>query len=166
MIAPPAIGMATSPDRWMAHPIVAPSSRPRGVRWIGIATALMCALAGGALWCLLALYAQRDLIPLSLPIAAIVVWSLRSHGYAGSWSGAAIAFACVALACAYSLYLQATAQVASLLGLPMRAALLQMEPGMAIDIAWANLDNVGYLIIVAAAATAACGTLWPRQERS
>jgi hypothetical protein len=117
----------------------------------------MSALAGGAIWCLLALYARHDLIALSLPIAAIVVWALRAHGYAGRWSGAAIAVLCVVLACAYSLYLQATAQVASLLGLPMRAALLQMGPRMAIDIAWANLDVAGAFIIAIALIVAIFG---------
>jgi hypothetical protein len=119
----------------------------------------MSALAGGAIWCLLALYARHDLIAFSLPIAAVVVWALRVHGYAGRWSGAAIAVFCVVLACAYSLYLQATAQVASMLGLPMRAALLQMGPRMAIDIAWANLDVAGAFIIAIALIVAVFGML-------
>lgn len=150
----------------MAHQIVAPSSRPRGVRWIGIATALMCALAGGALWCLLALYLRRDLLVLAFPVALMVAWALRANGYAARWSGALLAAGCVALSCAYSLYLQATAQVASLLGLPMRAALLQMEPGMAIDIAWAGLDTAGVVIIAIACALAACTTMWHVRSES
>src|SRR5262249_49428806 len=66
------------PDRRMAEPLK-PDAPQRRARWIGVATALMCALAGGAIWCLVALYMRRDLIPLSLPIAAVVVWALRSH---------------------------------------------------------------------------------------
>lgn len=139
---------------------------PRRARWIGVATALMCALAGGAIWCLVALYARRDLIPLSLPIAAVVVWALRAHGFAGRLGGAAIAVSCVALACAYSLYLQATAQVASLLGLPMRDALVQMEPRMAIDIAWRNLDVAGSAIITGALVVAAVGMLFASRSRA
>ena len=122
----------------MAAPSTA--SDPSRSRRIGVATALMTALAGGALWCLIALYARHDLIPLSLPIAAAV--------------------ACVALASAYSLYLQAAAQVASMLGLPLRAALTQMDPHMAIDIAWANLDVAGMTTIIVAAIVAAAGVLW------
>jgi hypothetical protein len=144
----------------MASELPTRDSRSRRTRWIGIATALMSALAGGAIWCLLALYARHDLMALSLPIAAFVVWALRANGYAGRWSGVAIAGACVVLACAYSLYLQATAQVASLLGLSMRAALLQMGPGMAIDIAMANLDGAGITIIATALIVAAGGILW------
>jgi len=141
-------------------PQPASSSPRRHAPWIGIATALMSALAGGAVWCLLALFARRDLIVLSLPIAAIIAWTLRTHGYAARWSGAVLAVACIALACAYSLYLQATAQVASLLGLPMRAALVQMDFGMALDIAWANLDAAGAIVIAIAIVLGATATLW------
>lgn len=141
----------------------APQRDPRDRRasWVDIATAVMSALAGGAIWCLVALYSRHDLIALSLPIAGVIVWALRANGYAGRWTGALVAAACVALACAYSLYLQATAQVASLLGLPLRAALTQMEPRMAIDIAWSSLDVAGLVVIVVAIVVAAAGTLWP-----
>ena len=141
-------------------------SRSRRAYGFGIATALMSALAGGAIWCLVALYARHDLIALSLPIAGVIVWSLRANGFAGRWPGAVLAAAFVALACAYSLYLQATAQVASLLGLPLRAALTQMEPGMAIDIAWASVDTAGLVVIGVAIAVAAVGTLWSPSRRA
>jgi hypothetical protein len=136
--------------------------RDRHTRRIGVATALMSALAGGAIWCLLALQAGRDLAALSLPIAGVVVWALRANGYAGRWTGAAIAAGCVALASAYSFYLQATAEVASLLGLPMRTALVRMDPRMAIDIAWAGLDRSGLAIVGLAIVVAICGTRWSR----
>ena len=140
-----------------------PRSRSRD---IGVATALMTALAGGAVWCLIALYARHDLIALSLPIAALIAWALRAHGFVGRWSGAVIAIACVALASAYSLYLQAAAQVASMLGLPLRAALTQMDPHMAIDIARANLDVAGIATIIVAAIIAAAGVLWTLGRRT
>jgi len=144
----------------MAQQTVSTTQRRSGGRWIGIATALMCALAGGALWCLIALYARRDLIVLALPIALVVAWALRSHGFAARWSGAAIAAICVVIACAYSLYLQAAAQVASMLGLPLRAALTQMDPKMALDIAWVNLDAGGTSLVAVAIIAAAAVTLW------
>jgi len=143
----------------MAQVVPANPSRAPRARWIGIATALMSALAGGALWCLLALYARRDLIVLALPIALFIAWSLRANGFAGRWTGAVVAAGCVVLACAYSLYLQAVAQVASILGLPMRDALVQMDFGMAADIAWANLDLGGASIMFVALLIAACSTL-------
>ncbi|HEY6940410.1 hypothetical protein [Dokdonella sp.] len=124
-----------------------PASRPRA---IGIATAAMCALAGGAVWCLLSLYSRGDLAALAFLVAWPVAWTLRRHGYAGHWSGALVASTCVALAALYSFYLQAVAQVAGMLGLPMREALLRMGPGMAIDIARANIDTTSIAIVVAA----------------
>lgn len=149
----------------MANATAPHDSRSPRASWIGVATALMSALAGGAIWCLVALYARHDFIALSLPIAGVIVWALRANGFAGRWAGALLAAACVALACAYSLYLQATAQVASLLGLPLRAALTQIEPRMAIDIAWASVDSATAFVMLAAIVVAAAGTLWPASRR-
>lgn len=132
------------------------SPRPRA---IGIATALMCALAGGALWCMLSLYSRSNLSAFAFVVSLFVIWALRTHGYAGRWSGTLIATLCVALASLYSFYLQAVAQIASLLGLPMRAALLQMQPGMAFDIAWTNLRGWNLLIVGIAIVCAGAG-MW------
>ena len=140
-----------------------PQSAPP--RRFGIAIALMCALAGGAVWCLLSLYSRGDLAAFAFVVALCIVWQLRGNGYAGRWSGALIAAFCVALAAAYSFYLQAVAQVASMLGLPMRVALLQMEPGMAIAIACKNLDVWNTVTIGGAMAVAACTILFPRARR-
>lgn len=137
-------------------------SRPRA---IGIATALMCALAGGALWCMLSLYSRGDLAAFAFVVTLFVVWSLRTHGYAARWSGVLIAMLCVALAALYSFYLQAVAQIASLLGLPMRSALLQMQPGMALDIAWTNLRGWNLLIVGIAIVCAGAG-MWVGNGRS
>lgn len=122
---------------------------------MGIATALMCALAGGALWCLFSLYSRGPSVLCVFAVAAVVAWALRWHGYGGRTTGAAIAVACVALGALYAFYLQAVAQVASLLGLPMRTALRQIEPALAFDIAWANLWGWNLVIIGCAAAGAA-----------
>jgi hypothetical protein len=124
-----------------------PTQRPRR---IGIATAAMCALAGGAIWCLLALYSRGDLAWFAFVVAAVVAWALRAHGYAGRWSGVAVAATCVAVACVYSLYLQAVARMASMFGMPMRTVLMRMDPSMAPDIARADLDTAGMSMLVAA----------------
>jgi hypothetical protein len=124
-----------------------PASSPRA---IGIATAAMCALAGGAIWCLLALYSRGDLAWFAFVVAAVIVWTLRAHGYAGRWSGVAIAVSCVALACVYSLYLQAVARMASMFGMPMRTVLVRMDPSMALDLARTDLDTVGMVVLAAA----------------
>ncbi|MFI4970048.1 MAG: hypothetical protein ACHP7D_07560 [Lysobacterales bacterium] len=134
------------------------TTNARRPRAIGIATALMCALAGGAVWCLASLYSRGDLAGFAFLVAILIAWALRTHGYAGRWSGACIAAACVLLAAVYSFCLQAVAQIASLLGLSMRATLAQMDPGMALDIAWANLRGWN-LVVVAAAALLSVGLM-------
>ncbi len=107
-------------------------------RALGVATALMCALAGGALWCVLALYLRLDSGVFLLMIAALVGWVLRRHGFAHSWAGIAIAVACTLIAFAYSAYLLAAAKVASFLGLPLRSTLLAIGPEMAGAVARAD----------------------------
>ena len=129
--------------------------QPQRARALGIATALMCALAGGAVWCLLSLYSRSELAGFAFIVAALVAWALRAHGYASRWSGALLAVACVLLASFYAFYLQAVAQVAALLGLPMRVALRQMGTDMAFAIARGNLAGWNTLIIAVAAALAA-----------
>ena len=131
----------------------APTSTPRS-RLVGIATALMCALAGGAVWCLLSLYSRGNLAAFAFAIAMIVAWTLRAHGHAGRWPGALIAAGCVVLASAYAFYLQAVANVASMLGLPMRATLQQMGFTMGMDIVRAHLDAWSSLLVIAASVLA------------
>jgi hypothetical protein len=128
-------------------PIMDNNTRPRR---IGIATAAMCALAGGAVWCLLALYSRGDLAWFAFVVTAVVVWALRAHGYAGRWSGVVVAATCVALACVYSLYLQAVARMASMFGMPMRTVLVRMDPSMALDLARTDLDMVGMVMLASA----------------
>lgn len=128
-------------------------------RPFGLVIALMCALAGGAIWCLLSLYSRGDLAAFAFVVALVVAWQLRGNGYAGRWSGALVAAFCVALAAAYAFYLQAVAQVAALLGLPMRAALLQIDPMMALDMAAASLRGWSGVVVLLAIAGAAAMTL-------
>jgi hypothetical protein len=129
-------------------------------RLFGVVLALMSALAGGAVWCLLSLYSRGDLAAFSFLIALAVAWQLRGNGYAGRWSGALLAAFCVALASAYAFYLQAVAQVAAMLGLPMRAALVQMEPGMALAIARANFGGWSAVLVILAVLLAAGATVF------
>lgn len=128
------------------------SSHPPRARALGIATALMCALAGGAVWCLLSLYSRSELPGFAFVIAVLVAWVLRGHGHASRWSGTLLAPTCVVLASLYAFYLQAVAQVAALFSLPMRVALRQMGTDMAFAIARTNLAGWNLLIVAAAAA--------------
>lgn len=133
--------------------------RPRP-RAIGIATALMCALAGGAVWCLLSLYSDSSLAAFAFVVALFVAWVLRAHGYAGHWPGALLAACCVTIAALYSFYLQAVVRIAALLGIPIRAAMLKMDPAMALDIAWASMRGWNLAVVACAAAGATGWMLW------
>ncbi|HUD41767.1 MAG TPA: hypothetical protein VMR06_07175 [Dokdonella sp.] len=103
-------------------------------RALGLATALMCALAAGAIWCVLTLYTGRDLSALAVAIGLILAAVLRAHDYAGTATGAILAVICTLAACFYAQYLLATAQIASLLGLPMGMALTKIGPDMALAV--------------------------------
>ncbi len=118
-------------------------------RATGVITVLMCALAGGAVWCVLALYTRFDFDAFLLAIAALLAWVLRSHGFARSGSGIVLAVAATVLAFAYAAYLLAAAKVASHLGLPMRSTLLAIGPEMAAAIARADFTawQAGVLLL-------------------
>ena len=134
------------------------SNRPRR---IGIATAFMCALAGGALWCLLSLRVAGNLAPFAFVVALAVVWTLRAHGYGGTRTGRLTAPLFVAFAAVYAFYLQAVARVAGMLGVSIREAFTKMQGGFALDIARAHLD-LASAAIVGAAVIAAVLAMWPR----
>lgn len=141
------------------------SPDPTRPRRIGIATAFMCALAGGAIWCLLSLRVPGDLASFAFVVMLAVVWALRAHGYGGRWSGIALAPAFVAIAAVYALYLQAVARVAAMLGISIRDALTKMHGDFALDVARANLGAKS-LAIVAVAVVVAALAMWPRGRAS
>ena len=131
--------------------------RGASTRIIGLLTAAMSALAAGAIWCLFAIWSGHALLWLALPTAGVIVWALRAHGFGGTLAGAAAATIAVVLAVAYALYLQAAAEVAVMLGLPLRATLFRIGPGLAKTIAWADLDAAGVGVIVIAIVAAGLG---------
>lgn len=133
-------------------------------RGLGLATALMCTLAAGAVWCVLTLYAGRDLSVLAVAIALILAAVLRAHGYAGTTAGTILAVVCTLAACFYAQYLLATAQIASLLGLPMGTALLKIGPDMALAVIRTRVDTWDAALMIGSAAVA--GVLTSRPGRA
>lgn len=133
-------------------------------RTIGVATALMCALAGGAVWCVLALYLRLDSGIFLLLIAALLAWVLRSHGFAQSGLGVVVAVACTLVAFAYSAYLLAAAKVASFLGLPLRSTLVAIGPDMATAVAWADF-GIWQAATLAVACLLAAWLVWRPAKR-
>ncbi len=129
-----------------------PTDRPKrslSANIIGVATALMVALAAGAVWCVLQLYARIDLIGVSLLVGLIIAVVVRRQGFGQSLAGVLIAAFSTAVACAYASYLLAAAKVASYLGIPMRSALTSIGPDMAGAVAWADMSgfHIGTLIL-------------------
>lgn len=123
----------------------------RGGRFAGVMTALMCALAGGAVWCVVAMALRRELAVLALPIAYVVAWALRRSGHAGSWLGAGLAVLATVLACFYAQYLLATAEIASIFGLPFREGLTRSGFDMITALMARRLGVVDWSIFAAAA---------------
>lgn len=135
---------------------------PRGARILGVFTALLSALAGGAVWCVLAMFSGRELIVFAPLCAIAIAWVLRAHTFAGSPGGAVIAALLTIVACAYSLYLQAAVHVAGLLGISLRVALPRIGPGMASSIAWYELGPVEITVLVLSPLLAAWLVLRPQ----
>jgi len=121
---------------------------PRGARILGVLTALLGGLAVGAVWCALVMFSGRDLLVFAPLCAVAIAWVLRAHTFAGSRGGAAIAAVLTVVACAYSLYLQAAAHIAGLLGISLRVALPRIGPGMASTIAWYELGPIEITVLV------------------
>lgn len=124
-------------------------------RVIGVITALMCALAAGAVWCVIALHVYLDLVFFAVPLAIIVAWALRSNGFARSALGAAIAASFTLIAFVYSGYLLAAAKVAAFLGMSLRSTVMSIGPEMAGAVAWADLTGWRIATILVAIALSA-----------
>jgi hypothetical protein len=123
---------------------------------MGAATAFMVALAGGAVWCLVSLYVQARMPWFAFVIALFVAWALRSHGTGGP-AGATLAALSVLLATAYAACLQAVAQIASRVGMPMGEAFARMDPWLALDVARWNAN--AWSVTMALLAALLAGTL-------
>src|SRR3569623_3614851 len=82
---------------------------------VGIVTLLMTALAGGAVWSLLALSRGRDLSVLSLGVGVVQRAMQRKQGFGGRMWSALLAALLTALASVYAAYVTDTADVAIVL---------------------------------------------------
>lgn len=128
---------------------------PGDRRVYGLLTAIMFALAAGAVWCVVALALRHELALISLPIAAIVAWSLRGNGYAETWLGAVLGAVGTTLACFYAQYLLATAEIASIFALPFRESLFKSGFSMTTDLMFKRLDMIDFAVFAAAIVFAA-----------
>lgn len=115
----------------------------------------MCALAGGAVWAVLALRTGRDLGGFALACAAVIAWILRINGFRGSRIGAAFAAACTLLSVFYAQALLAVGDVAQALGFSLRDTILRIGADFALAVARGRIspwDTATYALAVMAAA--------------
>lgn len=139
--------------------------RPR-LNWLGLVTALMVALAGGAVWALVALWHESELCFLALPLSAFIGTLLRRPGPGVNVVGGVLALLFSALACTYALGLIATAHVSLLLGQRLTDTLHRIGTDMALSVAWARLDAFDLACLAAALLLGtACAALPRRSSR-
>jgi hypothetical protein len=121
--------------------------------WLEIVTAIMCGLAAGALWCLLALAIDHDPTFLIVPLAIALALFLRWQGYNGR-RGAICAVAATLLAFVYAQYLFAAVRIAQMLGFPLRSTLFKLDFALAWQATRANLSawDMGLLVLACVAA--------------
>lgn len=123
--------------------------------WLGFATALMCALAGGAVWTVLALRTGQDLGWFAIVCAAFIAWALRANGFAGTKLGAALAALCTLLTCVYAQSLLAIGDVAQALGFSLRETLLRIGADFVLAVARGRISPWQTALYVVAMALAA-----------
>jgi hypothetical protein len=103
-------------------------------KWIGFATALMSALAGGAVWSVLVLRSGYELTAFSFVIAVTIALVLRGNGYAGTYLGAFLAALFTAFSCIYAQCLLAVGDVAQAMGFSLRDTLLRIGADFALAV--------------------------------
>lgn len=140
--------------------------RPAASAALGLVTALMVALAGGAVWALIALWHDNELCFLALPLAAFIGRLLRRPRAQLGWGRGLTAAAFTALACTYALGLIATAQVSMLLGQRLTDTLPRIGVEMALAVAWARLSPLELGVLAAALLLAfGCAALPQRRPK-
>jgi hypothetical protein len=102
--------------------------------WLGFATALMCALAGGAVWSVLTLRTGYEIGWFALVCAGFIAWALRANGYTGTRLGAVLAALFTALACIYAQCLLAIGDVAQALGFSLRDTIFRIGADFALAV--------------------------------
>jgi len=124
-------------------------------KWIGFATALMSALAGGAVWSVLVLRTGYELTAFAFVIAATIALVLRGNGYAGTRLGVFLAALFTAFACIYAQCLLAVGDVAQAMGFSLRDTLLRIGADFAIAVVRGRISpwqTASYVLAMALAA--------------
>lgn len=131
----------------------------------GLATALMVALAGGAVWALAALWRQDELSFLALPLGLFIGRVLAGNGPRNTALAMLCAAAFALLASGYALWMIASGRVAMLLGMRLTDILGNIGLDLAGAIAWARLDAFGIACIAVGSIAAALAAGLRREPR-
>jgi hypothetical protein len=139
---------------------------PSSLNLLGLATALMIALAGGAVWALAALWRQQTLAFLALPLGLLIGRVLAgAHGPRGTLFAALCAAVFSLLASGYALWMVASGRVALLLGMRLSDTLAGIGLDLAAAIARAQLDAPDLACLVGGSLLAAASAIWLRRPR-
>jgi hypothetical protein len=133
-------------------------------KWIGFATALMSALAGGAVWSVLVLRTGYELTAFAFVIAATIALVLRVNGFARTHLGAFLAALFTAFACIYAQCLLAVGDVAQAMGFSLRDTLLRIGADFALAVVRGRISpwqTASYVLAMALAAW----LVWRRRGR-
>jgi hypothetical protein len=131
------------------------AERPSTLNLFGLATALMVALAGGAVWALAALWRQDESSFLALPLGLFIGRVLAGNGPRNSALAALCAATFALLASGYALWMIASGRVAMLLGMRLTDILSNIGLELAGAVAWARLDAFDIATIVSGSIAAA-----------
>ncbi|MBL8297069.1 MAG: hypothetical protein JNN30_01870 [Rhodanobacteraceae bacterium] len=133
------------------------------INLFGLATGLMSALAGAAVWALAALWRQELLTFLALPVGLLIGRVLANNGPRNPLFAALCAVLFSLAASAYALWMIASGRVALLLGMRLTDILSAIGLDLAAAIAWARLGTPDIFCLIAAAVVAAIAAAWRRR---
>ncbi|MBN8739819.1 MAG: hypothetical protein BGP24_22925 [Lysobacterales bacterium 69-70] len=137
---------------------------PSALNLFGLTTALMIALAGGAVWALAALFRQETLAFLALPLGILIGRVLAgTHGPRGTLPAALCAALFSLLASGYALWMIAGGRVALLLGMRLSETLGSIGLDLAFAMTRAWLTTADLVLLAGGAALAAAAAAWYRR---
>lgn len=132
---------------------------------LGVATALMIALAGGAVWALAALWQQNEMSFLALPLGLFIGRVLAGNGPRNAALAVLCAAAFTLLASGYALWMIASSRVAMLLGMRLTDTIGNIGFELAAAVAWARLDAFDIAAIASGSIAAALAASLRRRPR-
>ncbi|MBB6185631.1 hypothetical protein [Oleiagrimonas soli] len=119
-------------------------------------SAAMIALAAGALWLLLDLFAPQlqATVWLALPLGLLLGHVMRHWVIDASWPAAVLAVLATLVACGYMRFLLAAADLAGTFGMTYMQSLHRAGSGMLAHLAWISLSPGAIAVYLVAAALA------------